>query len=646
MNKRTGVLRFVLSASLSTLAISLLCMALWQFVTPFRALENHLGDIRLAHLSPAETQSQRIAVVAINEDTLATLPYRSPIDRSFLASLIQSLQNKGVRAIGVDLLFDQPTELAKDKQLHDTLSNARIPIFVARAAHDAGLTEAQQKFLNAYTARLNTAAVSVLRDREDGVVRRAWTQAGKALKTDTLPAALTRAVGVALPENNLITIAWRGAPGPDKTAFPVYPAHAVKLLPADWFADRIVLIGVDLPLADRHATPIDNSEHNTPGVVIHAHVLSQLLDGRRASALPLSQALPLVLLFALLGALLARAHGIPGIRTLLTLGALGLLWIGAFAWFAAGGPLLPLATPSLALLGTLGINMAGMWRREHRQRRFLRDAFGRYLAPAVVQQLVEHPERLTLDGERREVTFLFSDLAGFTAMTEKLDPHILVELLNGYLDQTCRIALQHGGTVDKIVGDALHVMFNAPLDQPDHRQRAVACALALDAFCEGFRQQYQRQGIPLGITRIGIHTGPVVVGNFGGESRFDYTAHGDAINTAARLESVNKHLGTRICISDNTVSSVEGLRLRPVGELVLKGKTEGLLVHEPLAGDFAEQQERDYKAAYAIMTKNDNSARQAFDALRDAYPDDSLVAFHCARLARGDTGTRVVLKEK
>ena len=158
-----------------------------------------------------------------------------------------------------------------------------------------------------------------------------------------------------------------------------------------------------------------------------------------------------------------------------------------------------------------------------------------------------------------EMTFLFTDLEGFTFYTESVAPALLVSTLNDYLDGVCAIAMDHGGTIDKIVGDAVHVMFNAPLDQLDHAARAVRCGLAIDAFAQRFAADPARlaaAGRVFGVTRIGINTGRAVVGNFGGRRRFDYTAHGDAINTAARLEAANKMLGTRICVARATVDAV------------------------------------------------------------------------------------------
>ncbi|TIV62618.1 MAG: adenylate/guanylate cyclase domain-containing protein, partial [Mesorhizobium sp.] len=166
-------------------------------------------------------------------------------------------------------------------------------------------------------------------------------------------------------------------------------------------------------------------------------------------------------------------------------------------------------------------------------------------------------------GQRREVAALFTDIAGFTTLVETMEPDTLGDLLNDYLAGMTDIVFRHEGTVAKVVGDALHVLFGAPSEQPDHAVRAVACALELDAFSEAFREQWRTKRIVLGPTRIGVNAGPAMVGNFGGVRFFDYTAYGDTINIAARLEAANKQLGTRICVSESVARAVPDFRGRP-----------------------------------------------------------------------------------
>ena len=277
----------------------------------------------------------------------------------------------------------------------------------------------------------------------------------------------------------------------------------------------------------------------------------------------------------------------------------------------------------------------------------VKSAFSHYLAPAVIEQLLADPNRLTLGGEKREMTFLFTDIAGFTTLSERVEPTIMVQLLNEYFDGMCSIVLDHGGTIDKIVGDALHVMFNAPTDQPDHAERAVRCALDLSAFCIEFSAKQAKQAVALGETRLGINTGPAVVGNFGGTIRFDYTAYGDTINTAARLEGANKYLGTSICVSHETKTQCPDTLFRPVGRLRLKGKTETIEVFDPLSGAGAASEKLNtYLQAYNMMEQLDGQALSEFETLAGRFSDDRLIAYHASRLADGETGATIVMTAK
>jgi adenylate cyclase len=190
-------------------------------------------------------------------------------------------------------------------------------------------------------------------------------------------------------------------------------------------------------------------------------------------------------------------------------------------------------------------------------------------------------------------------------------------------------------------------MFGAPLEQTDHAERAVACAMDMDGFAEEFRIRKNAEGVPLGVTRIGVHTGYAIVGNFGGERYFDYTAHGDAINTAARLESVNKQLGTRICVSAQAVEHIPGFKGRPVGILMLQGKSEGLKVFEPLTDEQAASPATEaYLQAYAKLEANDPGASQAFAAVVGQYGEDSLATFHLKRLLAGEKGAVATFDKK
>ena len=197
------------------------------------------------------------------------------------------------------------------------------------------------------------------------------------------------------------------------------------------------------------------------------------------------------------------------------------------------------------------------------------------------------------------------------------------------------IAFAHDATINKIMGE------------PDHALRAVRCALAMDAFAECYAAAQQAAGIPFGGTRIGVHSGIAVVGNFGGDRFFDYTAYGDMVNAASRLEGANKHLGTRICVSRATADQAPGIFFRPIGGLVLVGKSEPIETLEPLATDAPEAQYcNEYLEAFALLREDEASAGERLAEILRRRPDDHLVAFHLSRLKRGIGGTFIRLAEK
>jgi adenylate cyclase len=287
--------------------------------------------------------------------------------------------------------------------------------------------------------------------------------------------------------------------------------------------------------------------------------------------------------------------------------------------------------------------------REARERQAVAErayaSLSRYFSPNIAQRLANDTGSVDLGGQRREIASLFSDIAGFTALVETLEPTVLGPLLNDYLTGMTDIVFAQDGTVAKIVGDALHVLFGAPAEQPDHAARAVACALSLDEFAESFREQCNKNGIPLGITRIGVHAGTAIVGNFGGGRFFDYTAYGDTINVTARLETANKQLGTRICVSAPLAKEVKEFRGRPIGDLVLRGKGEAMRAFEPLREEqYKNVATKSYLSAFSKLENDDPGAIAAFAAHVGKHREDQLASFHLRRLLNGATGVRIAME--
>ncbi len=278
---------------------------------------------------------------------------------------------------------------------------------------------------------------------------------------------------------------------------------------------------------------------------------------------------------------------------------------------------------------------------------WIKDAFSAYVSPNLVDHLINNPEDLKLGGERRECTFVFTDLVGFTTLVEQSDPSTLVTYLNEYFEGMIAIVFKHEGTVSKIVGDALAVMFSAPVVQKDHAARAIACALEMDQYAQEFAREKKQQGLDLGRTRIGVNTGTVIIGNIGGKNQLDYRALGDAINVAARLESANKQLGTRVCVSETTVVQCPNFVGRPIGSLLLKGKTKPVATYEPLTKEFlASKNIQAYLQAFEVMQKEDLKAIELLQNINEDFPEDTLASYHLGRLKSGKTGTTIVLPWK
>jgi len=411
---------------------------------------------------------------------------------------------------------------------------------------------------------------------------------------------------------------------------------------------QIVLIGSSAQgLMDFRFSPLGRI---MPGVEAHAQSIEQILSGQ--VLIRPGWALSAEVIAIIIGGL---AISFLAIRTTALIAAgvtlAFLVTVHAGGWYAFRhyGLLLDTVTPAsifgLAfVLGSLIHHFIS-----EREQRWIKAVFSRYVSPNRVRYLVDHPDAVELGGRRQECSFIFTDLADFTALMESIDPGDAVAMLNDYLDQMIGIAFRFDGTLDRIVGDAVVIMFSAPVPQADHRARALACALEMDVFATGHSEIQKAKGVRFGKTRIGIHSGEVIVGNFGGSTIFDYRALGDPVNTASRLEGANKQLGTNICISEVTLSGCPDAKVRPIGRLVLKGKQRALQVYEPVTASrervYAPLDE--YLAAYRLMI--DEAAAEAsiaFGALAQRFPDDPLVLLHHQRTLEGAQNDLIVLTSK
>lgn len=428
--------------------------------------------------------------------------------------------------------------------------------------------------------------------------------------------------------------------GPSAT-FPTFSAAAIiqselrlreggvsPLDPAQ-LKDAYVLFGLTAPgLYDLRPTPIDGV---FPGMEIHATALDNLLTNAFLRDAPLLWGGLLTLGLAMVTGTLIRYSN----RAWQALAVASLIL--PLPVFAAGlayqtGWWLPVAVPGSAALLALGIGLLVNYAVEGKQRRFIKRAFNQYLHPTVIEQLVAHPERLRLGGERRELSIFFSDLQGFTSLAETLDPETLTSFLNEYLTAMTDILLDSGGTIDKYEGDAIIAFWNAPLDQSDHAERAVRAALACQERLAELRPGFKaRIGSEL-YMRIGINTGPAVVGNLGSQRRFDYTMLGDAVNLAARLEGVNKEFGTYTLISEATQRQLgKNFALREIATVGVVGRKVAVRIFEPWSSDEPATEFNEALQLYYAGDFVDAAVR--FSRLGESDRTAGIYAEQCLRLA-------------
>ena len=390
------MLRYVATKEILSLLVivavsATVCGVLPRALPMVAAGENWLQDFRFGALVRPRPQNPDVMVVAITEDTLATLPYRSPVDRGFLADLLGVLEAAKPRAIGIDILFDQPTEPAKDNALRRRLLGLSVPVAVATANKAAGLTKQQVDYLGRFTEGLNTGLVNLAKDRTDGTVRWIFTGEDDGERKPSFTGVLAGFLGLDVPDQDL-PLVYAAGPGDGTPAFRVFPAHTAAFLPKEWFAGKVILIGADLPLIDRHRTPfaaaLGPHQGNLPGIFVFAHAMVQFLEGRTAPNLGLIGEIVMVLLVAGAGMLLAFIDQPLPVKSLWYLGGLLLLWAGGFVLYRYGGVMIPLITPTISFTMSASVGVAYLGRRDRKQKKFIREAFSRYVSPVVVDKLV------------------------------------------------------------------------------------------------------------------------------------------------------------------------------------------------------------------------------------------------------------------
>ena len=411
--------------------------------------------------------------------------------------------------------------------------------------------------------------------------------------------------------------------GPTGTFTTVSAADVInRRLPKEALSGKIAFVGAtEIGIYDLRPTPFDPT---LPGIEIHATMAANALQQRFLKYDGVTQQFEIACIIALpilLGGLLAFAPGTfagLGIMAFVT-AAFGFF---NYTMFASAFRDMTLIYPMLGI--TLTYLGSEAWRNlvVERKGRHLKKAFSSYVSPDLVKQIEKDPDKLVLGGEQRELTILFSDIRGFTTFSESLTPPELVKLLNEYLSPMTRIVLEERGTLDKFIGDAVMAIFNAPLDVPEHATHACIAAVRMLQELKELNKGFSARGMNVIEIGIGINTGPAVVGNMGADIRFDYTAIGDSVNLASRLESLNKYYASHILVSEDTKSQVPDDRFvfREVDRVRVKGKHKPIVMYELMIAN-ADMVPRFEEGLTKYRAQDFVAAKTVFESLAETYSD-------------------------
>ena len=599
--------------------------------------ERALYDVRSYLFAPKAVQDDRIQLVVYDDNTLINARKRSPLDRGLLAKALRNLDTMGAKAIGIDILFDQPQD--EDDELIDTLRSMKTPVSVAYAEASVNrddIVYRQQQYLEAFLARLKGSKArpaSIALDDSFGVTR-IWPRI-----YPQLPPTLGRAMLISAGEGEKSLPGYQGAiryrlplydkPSDKRPIYSPVPIDSIlvpEVLPffKQAVTGRYVFIGGDIVDVDRVETSFTSVDGLAPpGVEVHAEMLAQMLDGARlprpSSAFLWAQMLLVVVAASLTGLLEMRSW-----KFIPLLLAQAVLFVGLPFWLQWRGfdtYLYPAVGPVLGWIVAFAAMVAAARASGAVQRRFAHSALGKYLPRGIAQEIIDRPELLSLHGEKKEIFVLFSDLEGFTKMSHALEPEEVATLLNRYLDTLSEIVLAHGGVIDKFVGDAVVAFWGAPIGLPDDGERAARAGYAIWQAGEVFRASGGADMPPIGRTRVGLHFGEAVVGNFGGKTRIQYTALGDSMNTAARLEAANKELETRVLASREFVERSSLDWWRPMGRVVLRGRKRPVDVFEA-APDVPEADRQALADALARLDGDRPAALKLLGELSQCNPAD------------------------
>lgn len=588
-----------------------------------------------------------IVIIAIDDTSIQKIG-RWPWNRSVHAQLLNILGTNPA-VVGYDVSFPEPSTATDDAALADAIKNTRktiLPLEAGIVDFDGTVTQLN-RILEPIPELLQVADAGVVNTiaGEDSITRHIPAVIDNPNQTQdehfSLLLARTYLLHKGLPdstksvkdENGLMRINFVGKPG----SFTTYPFSDVidgKVEPTI-FKDKIVLIGsTAINLHDNQLTAVSG---NTPmaGVEILANSTQTIIENRYLVQEETINTILSIFIASLITGFVMAYFGVLPATIMVVVSLIGYL-IYTFLSFDKG-IIRNIVFPSFVIISSYIALALYRYFIEYNQRKFLKRAFSLYVSHVVLEEIISNPKKLSLGGVRKEMTVLFADIAGFTSISEKIQPDELSHLLNNYLTRVSRIIFKYNGVIDKFIGDAVMAFWNAPLDDTQHALNACKAAVEVKDECKRMSEETKDENFVPFSVRIGINTGDMIVGNMGSDMRFDYTVLGDNVNLGSRLEAINREYGTKILITKSTYELVhKEVVTRLIDTVAVKGKRKGVPIYELVRMGEPTISEKKlfttFEQARKCYEKGEfKESLKAFQALLKQWPDDEPSKLYVSR---------------
>jgi adenylate cyclase len=549
---------------------------------PFIRQLNQLFIDQLHGRMPARSE---IVVVSIDDKSLQEIG-AWPWDRSNFAKVVQKLDEAGAKVVGIDVLFLEPR--TGDEELQKILTEAKTPVVLASKLQSFS---DQDTLKPIYDLPADHTGFINFDPDGDAKIRRTYfpSQDTNQLKSfafqivehyypDEFFSQQLKEVSKKKSSNNTLLFNYTSDEFQQVSLVDVLNGRVEK----EALKDKIILIGTitqDLKseLSDNLTDIFGNS---TPGILIHANIVNSLLENRFQAPVPVWVTLLISLILSVFLTWIFRKLNSNVVDVIICLVAFFLMALVGVIVFEFGIDW-PFFTFTLIIIFMYVSTLAQKYLTENKQRRFIQMAFAQYINPSLMKKLIDNPSQLKLGGEKKEMTVMFSDVRGFTSLSEKMTPEELISLLNDYLDEMCDVILKQKGTIDKFIGDAIMALWNAPLDDNKHQYNALKTSVLMIDTLNAFNEKHPDSQLNIG---VGLNTGEMIVGNVGSRQRFDYTVLGDNVNLASRVEGLTKKYGLQVLATEETIKGIDDPELifRLVDRVIVKGKSKPIRLYQPL----------------------------------------------------------------